>query len=128
MIEDPELTRRILEYFASDEVKFPANKRVEELAEAFPEVDFSRLKYHVRCAGENGLLIVNIREQSTFSSVHVIFGFISGLTAKGGDYVRGSRSKFWNEAKKKIINKGLEVTTSNLAETMFKLISTSLGG
>ena len=38
------------------------------------------------------------------------------------------KQTFWNEAKEKIINKGLEVTTSNLAETLFKLISTSLAG
>ena len=31
MIEDPDLTHRILEYFASDDVKFPANKTVGEL-------------------------------------------------------------------------------------------------
>ena len=80
MIENPNLTRRILEYFASDDVKFPANKRVEELkAEAFPEVDLSCLKYHVKCAEENGLLTVTITEQATQQHVYFIFGYISGL-------------------------------------------------
>jgi len=127
MIEDPNLTRRILEYFASDDVKFPANKRVEELkAEAFSEVDLSRLKYHVKCAAENGLLTVSIREHSSFQGVHFVFGYISGLTAAGGEFVRGSRSKYWDEAKEKVFSKGLELTTGNVFQAMSNLISAAL--
>ena len=127
MIEDPNLTRRILEYFASDDVEFPANKTVEELkAEVFPEVDLARVTYHVKCAAENGLLTVSIREESTFQSVYFVFGYISGLTATGGEYVRGSRSKYWDEAKEKVFSKGLELTTGNVLQAMSNLISAAL--
>ena len=38
MIEDPNLTRQILEYFAQDDVAFPANKTVrDDLTRTFPD-------------------------------------------------------------------------------------------
>ncbi len=127
MIEDPNLTRQILEYFAQEDVTFPANKMVEDdLTEAFPNDELSRLEYHVMCAKENGLLIVDIRENPMMDGTVFVFGFISGLTAKGSEYVRGSRSKYWAEAWKQIKSKGMEVTTKLLIEVMFKLMSSSL--
>ena len=127
MIEDPDLTRQILEYFAQDDVEFPANKTVEDdLTEAFPKVELSRLKYHVMCAKENDLLIANIRENPMMDGTEFVFGFISGLTAKGSEYVRGSRSKYWDEARKRIASKGIEVTTKLLIEGMTKLISAAV--
>ena len=75
MIEDPDLTRQILEYFAQDDVEFPANKTVEDdLTEAFPKVELSRLKYHVMCAKENDLLIANIRENPMMDGTEFVFG------------------------------------------------------
>ena len=48
MIEDPKLTRDILEYFAQEEVGFPANVMVQqELADAFPDHELPILQYHV---------------------------------------------------------------------------------
>ena len=127
MIEDPKLTRRILEYFAQDDVPFPANATVaDDLTSAFPDEKLSRLEYHVMCAEENELLIVNTRENSMMDGTEFVFGFISGLTAKGGEYVRGSRSKYWDEAYKQISNKGIEVTTKLLIQVMSKLMSSSL--
>ena len=99
MIEDPNLTCQILEYFAQDEVKFPANKTVEyDLTEAFPKVELLRLKYHVQCDKENELLITDIHENPLLSGMDYTFGPISGLTSKGSDYVRGCRSRYLDEA------------------------------
>ena len=106
MIEDPKLTRQILEYLAQDDVPYPANKTVEDdLTIALPGEELSRLEYHVVCAKENGLLTVDIRENPMMDGPEFILGFISGLTPKGGEYVRGSRSKYWDEAYKQIASK-----------------------
>ena len=127
MIEDPNLTRQILEYFAQDDVKFPANKTVgDDLTRAFPDHELSHLEYHVMCAKENELLIVDIRKVQIRDGTEFVFGSISGLTAKGGEYVRGSRSQYWGEAKKIVISKGLELTTGNVFQAMSNLISAAL--
>ena len=128
MIEDPEFTRQILEYFASDDVDFPANKTVEDdLVKAFGGYpNISKIEYHVMCAYENELLIGDYQEVRSFEGVTYNFGFINGLTAKGGDYVRDSRSKYWNEAWEKIKETGLEVTTKRLLEFLPVLILKAL--
>ena len=88
MIEDPDLTLCILRYFSREDVPNPANKLVEELADdEFRGVDLGRLRYHVRCAQENGLLAARISRVATSQAVQYSFGFIDGLTAKGGEYV-----------------------------------------
>jgi len=128
MIEDPNFTRQILEYFAQNNVKFPANKTVgDDLTREFPDHELSHLKYHVMCAKENELLIVNIWEAQIRDGTEFVFGSISGLTAKGGEYVRGSRSKYWDKAKEMILSKGLELTTGNLLQAMSNLIPATLG-
>ena len=126
MIEDPKLTREILEYFAQDNVGFPADKTIEDLKEAFPGDEPSRLEYHVVCALENGLLMGEFSQTKTYSRVFFTVGFISGLTSKGGDYVRESRSKFWKDAWKKIQDQGIEVTTTRMLEVLPKIISAAL--
>ena len=127
MIEDPNLTRQILEYFAQDDVKFPANKSVkDDLTREFPDHELSHLEYHVMCAKKNGFLIVDIREVQIRDGTEFVFGSISGLTAKGGEYVRGSRSKYWDEAKEKVFSKGLDLTTGNVFQAMSNLISAAL--
>ena len=52
MIENPELTRKILEYFASDEIRFPANKTLDDLKSEFSDEELDVLAYHVSCAHE----------------------------------------------------------------------------
>lgn len=127
MIENVDLTLKILEHFARDDVGYPANLTVEHLKKEFPDEGWDRITYHVRCAEECGLLEAQINEKHTFDGAIVNVGYISGLTASGGEYVRNARSKFRDEAKNEIIKSGLEVTTSLLAQVMGGLIARALG-
>ena len=129
MIEDPKLTRGILEFFASDSIGFPANVMVQrELAEAYPHHDLSILKYHVICAFNNDLLMGSVDRQEMIDGVLVNIGYIDGLTAKGGDYVRDSKTEFWGKAWEKIADAGLSVTTDRLLEMITLLSSKALVG
>ena len=128
MIEDPEFTREILEYFASDDVDFPANKTVQkDLVKAFGSYsNRSRIQYHLMCAYDNELLRGDFKEIKTMQGVQYNFGYIAGLTAKGGDYIRDSRSKFWGEALTKLKEAGVAVTTKSLLQCINGLISNAL--
>ena len=110
MIEDPKLTRDILEYFAQEEVGFPANVMVQrELADAFPDHELPILQYHVVCAFESDLLMGYFERQlgrGSIDGARISIGSIDGLTAKGGNYVRDSRTKFWGKAADKIKETG----------------------
>ena len=128
MIEDPDLTLCILRYFSREDVPNPANKLVEELADdEFRGVDLGRLRYHVRCAQENGLLAARISRVATSQAVQYSFGFIDGLTAKGGEYVRNSQTGFWDKAVKEIEDGGASVTTNLMVKFLPMLIEKSLG-
>lgn len=127
MIEDPDLTRRILEYFANDAIDFPANVQVEQhLSAEFPEIGVSSLQYHVVCAIENGLLRGDVERTSMLEGVIVTIGYIDGLSAKGGNYVRNSRTTFWRQAWEKIESTGLEVTTERLVVALAKMTSNAV--
>ena len=47
MIEDVELTRKILEHFAQDSVGFPTNLTYEDLCNVFAKEDAGRIAYHL---------------------------------------------------------------------------------
>ena len=126
MIEDPDLTRRILEYFAWDDVGFPADKTVQDLVDMFPEADEPCLVYHVMCASQQDLLLATWSKAETLDGITYTIGFISGLSAKGGNCVRDARSKFWQKAIDKIKDAGLEVTTDRLCGLIPNLISSAL--
>ena len=133
MIENPEFTRQILEYFASSDVGFPANVQVQDLAERFqdkisPDVnDLEYVSHHVICACQNDLLTAAWKRQEMLDGVVHTVGYIDGLTAKGGDYVRNSKSKYWQKAIDRIRDAGLTVTTSKICEVMPKLIDSAFG-
>ena len=126
MIEDPDLTRRILEYFAGADVGFPADKTVQDLVDIFPEADKPCLDYHVMCASQQDLLEATWSKTETLDGITYTISFISGLTAKGGNYVRDARSKFWQKAIDQIKDAGLEVTTDRLCGLIPNLISSAL--
>ena len=128
MIENPELTRKILEYFASDEIRFPANKTLDDLKSEFSDEELDVLAYHVSCAHEEGLLEVGLTKTSTLSDGELItVGWITGLTQPGGEYVRHSQTKFWNQAKNVIQETGQKVTTTALRDVLFMLTRKALG-
>lgn len=126
MIEDPNFTRDILEFFARDEISFPANIQVEDLQREFPDKDLPVIEYHVMCALDSELLMGDYSETRTFDGVIVMIGYINGLTPRGGDYVRDSRTEFWERAWKRIRDSGLAVTTDRLIQVLAKLAEAAL--
>ena len=127
MIEDPKITRDILEYFARDDIGFPANVMVQrELADAFPQHDFSVLQYHVLCAFQSDLLMGFYESQDRHDGVDIRIGHIIGLTAKGGTYVRDARTRFWDKAIARISEAGLNATTDRLLEVIADLAAKAL--
>ena len=127
MIEDPKLTLKILEYFARDDVTFPANVLVGDLASEFPDVDGSRFEYHVVCAIDNDLLIGRFTYTETFDRVHLTLGYLSGLTPRGGNYVKDSRTGLWDRAVERIKSTGAEATTDRIIALLHKLVADVLG-
>lgn len=106
MIEDPELTLKILTYFADDAVGFPANTDVQDLTGVFPDVPVDRLTYHVICAIDCGLLRGEYSQARVMEGAYYTVGFIDGLTQEGGEYVRAtSNTKFLAQAQ--LISKAL---------------------
>ena len=98
MIEDPNLTRQILEYFARDDVGYSANKTVDDIATEFHDIGFRSLEYHVLSAGDSNLLKIRTRETSVFAGVTRTVVSISGLTDEGRDCVRDARGGSWEHA------------------------------
>lgn len=122
MIENPDLTRRILEYFAREDVTFPANATIETLLVEFPDADRATLSYHILCCVKNDLLFGQAKVIEGNSGTEIFTGWLSGLTPKGGEYVRDSRSVYWKQAWKKIEDAGMTVTTDKLIECMSSII------
>lgn len=127
MIEDVDLTRQILEHFASDDVGWPADATLESLATVFPEVDRDTLAYHIQCAAEAGLLEADVNKLSTDDGTIVTIGWIVGLTQIGGEYVKDSRSEFYDKAFNHLKEAGISATTDRLKQVMSNLITAVLG-
>ena len=125
MIEDPQLTLKILQYFAQEEVGWPANKTFQDVSKMFPEESHERIQYHIICAIDGGLLKGTYRRTSTFQGVRYSVGILDGLSKVGGDYVRKASSPLWNQAKDLLAKKGLALTTSHMLETMDRLFRAS---
>lgn len=118
MIEDPDLTLKILKHFARDDVGYPAHVSPNDLVKEFPGESRSRINYHVMCAIDCEFLRGKYDRVAAARGVAYTFGFIDGLTKAGGDYVRNSETRLWDEAKKTIIEKGLAITTTHLITFM----------
>ncbi len=116
MIENVDCTLKILEFFARDDVDNPSNLTVDNLMEEFPDLERNVISYHIRCAAECDLLDVDIKVVKAFEGSAYVIGTISGLTAKGGDYVKDSRSKLWDQGKQQLETAGLAITTAILVD------------
>ena len=125
MIEDPQLTLKILQYFAQEEVGWPANKTLQDVSKMFPEERQGRIQYHIICAIDGGLLKGTYRRTPTFQGVRYSVGILDGLSKVGGDYIRKASSPLWNQAKDLLAEKGLALTTSHMLETMDGLFRSS---
>lgn len=129
MLEDPQLTLKILKYFARDDIGFPSNKTVDDLVKEIPgEAGREQIVYHVICAEENGLLRANIRDDSVLGKDgrRCEISYMDGLTAKGGEYVRASEGCFWNEAWNYLQKQGSQITTQTLLLTLKQLFLKSI--
>ena len=127
MVERAELTRDILEYFARDDVGFPADKYISDLQAAFPDEDPDTLSYHVWCAGDAELLLVNMTMTHGLDGVRIGAGVLTGLTASGQEYVRLCRTGLWDKAMAKVRSAGLTATTNMLANLLPGLARRALG-
>lgn len=128
MIEDVELTLKILEHFAQDSVGFPANVTYEDLCGLFPDESHEKISYHLLCAAENDLLKVAYQETNNAWGYTCKFtSGIAGLTAKGGEYVHHARSHFWDKALKSLREQKVEVTTAVLVKYIPAIIGQALG-
>ena len=123
MIEDPKLTLKILKYFASDDISWPANVDDRDLINYFTNIPSDKVEYHLYCAIESGLLEGEFRRNATFDGAFYTFGRLDGLTVVGGDYVRNASSgNKWELVKKKLSTAGLELTTRNAMLAMQNVI------
>ena len=127
IIENPEFTKEILEYFARDEIGFPANETYRTLHKnVFPEKSEAELLYHLSCCFDNGLLHGELLRSKALDGNYLGTGYIDGLTAKGGDYVRNSQTRYWDQACAKIKEVGVNMTTSNIIGCLNSLVEQAL--
>ena len=126
MIENPELTLKILKYFARDDVTWPANLTVEDLLAELPRESRDSLAYHIYCAEEAELLDCQIIRTKVLDGSDIQIGNIVGLTQKGGEYVSNSQTQYRALAIDQLINAGVGLSTKILGLVTEKLIKSAL--
>ena len=125
MIEDPKFTLKLLQFFAQENIPWPANLTVTEVQQHFATQSIGRdkVEYHLICAIELKLLHGFYNRTSTFDGAVYTFSYIDGLTVEGSNYViNASKSKLWEKAMQKLLEQGFEVTTKNVLLTIQSLI------
>ena len=127
MIEDPNLTLEILKYFTRDEISWPANVDDRELINHFSDISSDKVKYHLYCAIESGLLEGQFTRNAMLAGAFYTFGNLDGLTPEGGEYVRmASSSSRWELIKNRITEAGLELTTRTAIQVTKNMIEGKL--
>ena len=126
MIEDVELTRKILEHFAQDEVGFPANLSYEDICSAFGDTDQQTIAFHLWCACDAGLLEGSCNEKELMDGWQVTFGWFLGLNIRGSNYVHDSRGSLWAKAVKRLKEHKATVTTAAIVEILPVLLKETL--
>ena len=132
MIEDVELTRKILKVVAEDP-GFPAGITLEKLEEEIPKdpSDSSgdhvrhreRLTYHVVLAYENGLLLGEkiVSTNMGMSTRNEYFvDQIDGLTTTGCNYLGYAQSKYWQRTLSLFAEEGVKATTQEMIKLLLK--------
>ena len=114
VIENTELTLKILRHFARDGVPYPSNLNPRDLHAVFRDQKPADIDYSVICAIEVGLLNGKIQDVSTMAGREIMISFMDGLSQRGGEYVRHSASHY-ERAIGKIREAGIEVTTEILS-------------
>ena len=121
MIEDVELTRKILELYA-DEDRWPSAIGGTEIRQAFPNESEHRLIAHVVWAADAGMFKGQAYSSMEFmEGTQYDIGYPDGLSKVGSDYIKYARSSLWNRAKSIIKKQGVPLSTSLLAKVLPKL-------
>ena len=114
MIENVDLTRRILEYIGGPETPFPLNLHPDDIVNRFPDEDRDQVLYSLHCAAEARLLDgakVQGEHRLLKTGERLFFlGMIYGLTPEGRDYVAGTE-RHWSTVISNLKESGKRVTT-----------------
>ena len=131
MIENPELTLKILRHIARDDVAFPANLTLEDIQAQFPGEDGDAIAYSVVCAFDAGFLMGGeYRRIRTGMQAHYRIANIDGLSRAGGEYVRAAATHY-QEAVAAVRKMGWDVTTdavSRMLRTLFDIAARQMFG
>jgi len=129
VIEDPDLSLRILTHFAQPDVPYPSNLDfVDQLVPAFADVSPATLAYHVKCCMDAGLLDGDCRVETSFNHAEIVVGWMHGLTVTGGDYVRQATAPgFWQKALDRVRAVGVRPTTAVLVQVLARITAEALG-
>lgn len=132
MIEDVELTRRILKVVAGDS-GFPAGVTLEKLEKEIPRDSSDppgdhvrhreRITYHVVLAYENGLLLgekIVATNMGMGTRNEYFVDQIDGLTTTGCNYLGYAQSKYWQRTLSLFAEEGVKATTQEMIKLLLK--------
>lgn len=127
MLEDPNVSLRILRYFAQDDVPYPANAEFDDVAAELSDIDKPTLAYHLKVCIDADLLDGNCVLTETFGGSELLFGWLHGLTSAGSDLVRyAARRRRWRKALRLARRSG-SLTTQVVARVAADLVAHKLG-
>lgn len=126
MIEDPNLSLRILRYFAQDGITYPANLTLDQIQPEFEDIEEDVLLYHLWICTEAGLLSGDIKHIKSFGTTRLMVMVLYGLTRIGGEYVRNAETGFWDQALEELRNQGIAITTSNLIHMVSRFVTEAM--
>lgn len=114
MIENVDLTKKILEYIGGPETPFPLNLHPNDIVNRFPEEDEDQVLFSLHCAAEARLLDgANVQGEHRLLKTgerQFFLGTIYGLTSEGRDYVAGAE-RHWSTVISNLKESGKKVTT-----------------
>lgn len=127
MLEDPNVSLRILCYFAQDDVPYPANADFDDIAAELSDIDKPTLAYHLKMCIDAELLDGNCVQTETFGGSELLFGWLHGLTSAGSDLVRyAAKRRRWRKVLR-LARKSGSVTTQVVARVAADLVAHKLG-
>lgn len=127
MIEKPDLTLEILRYFAKDEVPYPANLQVSDVYAEFPDKDQRDVAYSIICAIQTELLVGDYKEIKAFEGSSLVIGFLSGLSQRGGEYVRNATANnHYDKAISCLKKANQAITTAAISNTVTRMVETAI--
>lgn len=128
MIENPELTLRILRYIAQDDVPFPANLTYEKLLEEFPDEKPGAVACSVILAYKANLLMgsgVHRTDYKSKAEAQFRIGLIDGLSPEGTFYVGNAKTQF-DKACELAKHMGWDLTSVAISQAMTHLWEAAL--